>query len=73
MLSNVEKYKVDSNTDNFDLRASTALTYPEINIQIPRMPKLPISHLKRNAHLVILMKVFMEAFPRVCSKLDIMR
>jgi len=47
--------------------------YPEIYIQIPTTPKLPIAHLERHGHLVVLVQGLVEAFARVRFHLDVVR
>ena len=46
-------------------------THPKINLQIPRAAKLPIAHLERHSHLIVLMQHLMEAFALMGSHLDI--
>lgn len=50
---------------------SDNLTHPEIDIYIASMAKLLISHLKCDRHLVIFMKLFMEAISTMSCKLNI--
>ena len=49
------------------------VAYPEVYFEISRRSKLSISNLERDRHLVILMQLFVEAFPSVCRELDIVR
>lgn len=44
--------------------------YPEINLQIPTTPKLPIANLEADSHQIILVQVLVEAFSRVSLELD---
>lgn len=46
-------------------------SYPEINIKIPTATKFPVTNLKTDAHPIIFMQRFVEAFPRVCLELDV--
>lgn len=45
--------------------------YPEVNLQIAAASKLPIADLERDRHLVILVEVLVEAFPRMRAHLDV--
>lgn len=45
-------------------------SYPEVNIEVPATPELPIADLERDRHAVIAMQVFVEAFSRVRLQLD---
>jgi len=44
---------------------------PEVNLQVSSTSKLSIAHLKRNRHLVIAVKLFMEAFSTMSAELNI--
>jgi len=47
------------------------LAYPEVNIQVSCTPKLPISHLEGNCHLVIPVKDFVKAFSPMRLQLNV--
>jgi hypothetical protein len=47
--------------------------YPEINVQISTPTKLPVPNLESDGHLVVCVKLLMEAFSRVRLELDVVR
>ena len=53
------------------LKRTTRATHPEVNLQIPRTSKFPISDLKCDRHLIILMQNLVEAFLLMGAQLDV--
>jgi len=57
----------------FHTAKAAATTYPELNIQITASPKLPVSDLERDRHLVVLVQCFVETLARMRLHLDVVR
>jgi len=51
--------------------AKESRSYPEINLKVSTTSKLSVTNLECDSHPVILMQRFVEAFSRVCPKLDV--
>ncbi len=62
--------EVASIEESFSVRRAT---HPKIQLQIPRPAKLPVPHLKRHCHLIILMQHLVEAFSLMRAHLYVVR
>jgi hypothetical protein len=50
---------------------SSLMPYPEVNIQISTSSKFSITDLEGDGHLVVCMKLLMEAFSRMSFEVDV--
>lgn len=49
------------------------IAYPEVNLQIAATTKLPVANLEGDCHLVVFVKLLVEAFALVSLHLDVVR
>lgn len=52
-------------------RGGGKVTHPEVNLQIPRTAKLPVSNLERDRHFIIPVQDLVEAFSLMGAELDV--
>jgi hypothetical protein len=52
-------------------RFSSDTSYPKINVQISTPTKLPVTNLESDGHLVVGVKLLVEAFSRVRLELNV--
>ena len=48
-------------------------TYPKINLDAPTTALFPVANLECHCHLVAIVQLLVEAFPRMCTKVDVVR